>query len=127
MSFFFYLFFYCTNISIKIENLYIANTTIIINPEYEGLSNEALLTSSNWVHHVPYILPQGRTTWVNPSSKEEGGEEGGEEENEDEENEDGDGDSKDASEAAEPETGPAILSPLASDEGESFFSCLPFT
>jgi radial spoke head protein 4A len=34
------------------------NAAIIINTEYEGLTNENLLASSNWVHHTPYVLPQ---------------------------------------------------------------------
>jgi radial spoke head protein 4A len=34
------------------------NAAIIINTEYEGLTNENLLVSSNWVHHTPYVLPQ---------------------------------------------------------------------
>ncbi|KAJ3101498.1 Radial spoke head protein 4 A [Phlyctochytrium planicorne] len=91
------------------------NTTIIINPEYEGLPNDALLNPSNWVHHVPYILPQGRTTWENPSAgakQEEGGEEGEENEEENEEGEEGGEENAEV----EPETGPPILSSLASDE-----------
>lgn len=35
-----------------------ANATIIVNPDFEGLPNDALSQLSNWVHHVPYILPQ---------------------------------------------------------------------
>jgi radial spoke head protein 4A len=102
--------------------------TIIINPEFEGLPNEALTQLSNWVHHVPYILPQGRVTWENPikSYGNPNGENGGE--NEDGENEDEgsdsgnggsdeDGSSGNGSElSAEPESGPQILSPLSADD-----------
>lgn len=82
------------------------NPTIIINAEYEGLSNEQLLLTSNWVHHVPYILPQGRINWENPlvTKNEEEGE--GEEEEEEEVK-------------AEPETGPAMLSAINLDDGKN--------
>ena len=87
--------------------------TIIINPEYEGLSNEALLNLSNWVHHVPYILPQGRVTFENPiANAPKNGEDGEEEEGSDDE---GAGDGNE--EPVEPETGPAILTSLAADAG----------
>ncbi|KAJ3031980.1 UNVERIFIED_CONTAM: Radial spoke head protein 4 A [Siphonaria sp. JEL0065] len=92
--------------------------TIIINPEFEGLQNDSLLLLSNWVHHVPYILPQGRVTWENPFAslaKNSEDEEGGD----DEEKEDGDGggeEEENPAETAEPETGPPLLTPLASDE-----------
>ncbi|KAJ3298750.1 Radial spoke head protein 4 A [Borealophlyctis nickersoniae] len=91
------------------------NGNIIINPDYEGTPNEQLLNPGSWVHHVPYILPQGRTTWENPNARPSGeGEEGGEEEEGSdagsEAGEEGGG------ESAEPETGPPILSPLTGDE-----------
>ncbi|KAI8614407.1 radial spokehead-like protein-domain-containing protein [Chytriomyces sp. MP71] len=90
--------------------------TIIINPEFEGLQNDALLLTTNWVHHVPYVLPQGRTSWVNPyaSLKKSEDEEGGDEDEEKEEGE-GDGDENPA-DTAEPETGPPLLSPLVNDD-----------
>jgi len=60
----------------------------------------------NWVHHVPYVLPQGRTTWFdpNPAGEEEGGEGG-----------------DDLGLGlygvpAEPEIGPPLLSTIAEDE-----------
>jgi radial spoke head protein 4A len=77
------------------------NMPIIINPEYEGLSNEQLLNVANWVHHTPYILPQGRVTFEAPKLIKEKEEE----EEEEEEPE------------VEPEQGPAPLTPIASDEG----------
>ncbi|KAJ3170630.1 Radial spoke head protein 4 A [Geranomyces variabilis] len=90
---------------------------IIINPEYEPLPNDQLVDPANWVHHVPYVLPQGRVKWENPTPPKNGDDEDG---NDDEDRSDagseggegGDGEG----EPAEPETGPPILSPLAGDE-----------
>ncbi|KAJ3387046.1 Radial spoke head protein 4 A [Entophlyctis sp. JEL0112] len=95
--------------------------TIIINPEHEGLPNDALLSLSNWVHHVPYILPQGRTSWVNPYAslaKADGDDDGGGgSDNEDENDDENAGDKEDnPADSAEPETGPPLLTPLANDE-----------
>ncbi|KAJ3094292.1 Radial spoke head protein 4 A, partial [Physocladia obscura] len=96
---------------------------IIINPEYEGLPNDALLTLSNWVHHVPYILPQGRVTWENPFAAlakpdaEDG--DGGDDEDEKEDDNAGGGSGGDDGEdqqALEPETGPPLLTPLSSND-----------
>ncbi|RKO92975.1 radial spokehead-like protein, partial [Blyttiomyces helicus] len=95
------------------------NGSIIINPDYESRSNEQLLSPSNWAHHVPYIMPQGRTTWENPFSalRGEGGQDGGEEDEESEggseggDNEEGEGEG-----APVPETGPPILSALNGDD-----------
>ncbi|KAJ3270098.1 Radial spoke head protein 4 A [Terramyces sp. JEL0728] len=85
------------------------NPPIIINPEYEGLTNEQLTMSANWVHHVPYILPQGRCNWEAPKVlKEEV--EGEEKEEEEEEEQD------DEANAAEPESGPSLLGVLTSDD-----------
>jgi len=84
---------------------------IIINTEFEALSNDQLLDISNWVHHVPYILPQGRTSWENPFGSEE------EEENEDEgSDEEGGSDEENEGEKVEPETGPQLLTPISQDE-----------
>ena len=69
---------------------------------------------ANWVHHVQYILPQGRTVWENPNPKkeeEEGDGEGEEEEEEDEKN------GGEVEVEVEPENGPGILSPITADEG----------
>ncbi|KAJ3189489.1 Radial spoke head protein 4 A [Gaertneriomyces sp. JEL0708] len=86
---------------------------IVINPDYEGLSNDQLLDPANWVHHVPYLLPQGRVTWENPLANQ----------NDADEDEDGSDDGSEGSDAgaeeqeqAEPETGPEILSPITDDE-----------
>lgn len=60
---------------------------------------------SNWTHHIPYILPQGRTVWENPLVKPERDEE---EEHEEEEEED--------ENQIEPESGPTLLTPIQNDE-----------
>jgi radial spoke head protein 4A len=86
------------------------NMPIIINPEYEGLSNDQLLNVANWVHHTPYILPQGRVTWEAPKVIKEKTEEEKEEDEEEEAEEET---------APEPEAGPAPLNTIASDEGKS--------
>ncbi|KAI9351233.1 radial spokehead-like protein-domain-containing protein [Obelidium mucronatum] len=91
--------------------------TIIINPEFEGLPNDSLLMLSNWVHHVPYILPQGRVTWENPFASLAKNNEDGDEGGDDEEKEEGEGEEEEnPAETAEPETGPPLLTPLANDE-----------
>ena len=62
------------------------------------------MSPENWVHHVPYILPQGRTVWQNPFPKAEAGD------GEDQEDE-----AKDE-EPVEPETGKDILTMIAADD-----------
>lgn len=90
----------------------IASPPIVINPEFEGIPNDQLINVSNWVHHVPYVLPQGKVTWESPKvvKEEVAGEEGEEKEEEEE--------AEDESTPAEPETGPAPLTPISSDEGK---------
>ncbi|KAJ1566492.1 Radial spoke head protein 4 A [Cladochytrium tenue] len=90
--------------------------TIVVNSEFEGTSNTALLSAEGWVHHVPYILPQGRVTWENPSAGGGGGG-GGDGDDDGGEGSDGagEGDGEEA-EAPEPETGPPLLTPLSADE-----------
>ncbi|KAJ3222575.1 Radial spoke head protein 4 A [Clydaea vesicula] len=91
--------------------------TILINNEYEGATNENLLNTSNWVHHVPYILPQGRITWEDPFASLKNNEEGEEEDEEDNDNNDNNSnDGNGGSENTGPETGPTILSPINADE-----------
>ncbi|KAJ3195504.1 Radial spoke head protein 4 A [Irineochytrium annulatum] len=96
------------------------SSTIIINPEYEGLPNDALLNPTNWVHHVPYILPQGRVTWENPMSGATNGSDDGDN-NDDEGGSDNGSDDNGSNagsnaEPIEPETGPAILTSLSADD-----------
>jgi len=68
------------------------------------------LNTANWVHHVPYLLPQGRMTWENPFEAKESDEPKDEEDEEEKEEE------NDAINV-EPETGPAMLTAVNSDEG----------
>ncbi|XP_048840642.1 radial spoke head protein 6 homolog A [Brienomyrus brachyistius] len=73
------------------------------NPDFEGIPISELANSlSNWVHHIQYILPQGRCTWINLAEKPEEEEEP-EEEKEEEPDE------------PEPEVGPPLLTPLSED------------
>ncbi|KAJ3037548.1 Radial spoke head protein 4 A [Rhizophlyctis rosea] len=83
---------------------------IIINPDYESPTPDTLLSAANWVHHVPYVLPQGRVTWENPNPKERKEREEGDEEEEEPEEEEEEG------EAVEPETGPGLLRSVGEDE-----------
>jgi len=85
----------------------------MINQEFEGIPVRDLIEPSlaNWVHHVQYILPQGRCSWWNPVQKNED-----EFEDEDEEEE------REEPDEPEPETGPPLLTPLSEDaevEGSS--------
>ncbi|EDV20309.1 Radial spoke head protein 4-like protein A [Trichoplax sp. H2] len=81
--------------------------SFIVNLEFEGLSLKELLepSLSNWVHHVQYLLPQGRCTWFNPTEKPE---DDFEDEEDDEEREEPD--------EPEPETGPPLLTPISEDD-----------
>lgn len=87
-----------------------ARTTFVHNVEFEGIPVSDLCDSSLafWVHHNQYILPQGRTTWFNPSEKAFNEDEMEEEEDEEEEREEPDD--------IEPEEGPALLTPLSEDQ-----------
>ncbi|EGD80968.1 hypothetical protein PTSG_01550 [Salpingoeca rosetta] len=85
-----------------------ARDNFIVDEEFEGKSLAELLEAdlSGWVHHAPYILPQGRSKWVNPNLK-------GEEDELDEEDEDED---EEEEEEIEPEAGPPLLTPLQNDD-----------
>jgi len=77
------------------------------NEDFKGATLAELIDEefNGWVHHVQYILPQGRTKWWNPgenADKEE-------EENEDEE------EMKAETEEIEPEQGPPLLTPIGTD------------
>ncbi|XP_012888238.1 PREDICTED: radial spoke head protein 4 homolog A [Dipodomys ordii] len=77
------------------------------NPEFEGIQVVDLVESlSNWVHHVQYILPQGRCNWFNPTQKNE------EEEEEIEEEKEEKGEEPDY---IEQEVGPPLLTPISED------------
>ncbi|XP_063719619.1 radial spoke head protein 4 homolog A-like [Symsagittifera roscoffensis] len=79
----------------------------IENPEFEGVTARDLVdpSNANWVHHVQYLLPQGRCTWFNPAAQR--GEEEMDEEEDEEEREEPD--------EPEPESGPALLTPISED------------
>ncbi|RKO97157.1 hypothetical protein CXG81DRAFT_11583 [Caulochytrium protostelioides] len=86
-------------------------TKIIVNPEFETVDNDALGQLNKWVHHIPYILPQGRVTWANPAGDEAAAQRddaSGAEDREDEDEEGADGQN-------DPEQGPPILSPVTAD------------
>jgi len=80
--------------------------SVIINPEFEGISNDQLSNLGNWVHHAPYILPQGRVVYEAPKLIKEqrlGEEDEGDDEQEEES-------------TAEPERGPQTLSSISADQ-----------
>lgn len=79
------------------------------NVDFEGISLKELADSSmtNWVHHTPNILPQGRCSWFNPSEKVE----------EDFDEEDIEEEEEDESAEAKAEEGPKLLSSVAQDHG----------
>lgn len=83
---------------------------VIHDVEYEGMSIKDLADGNlqAWVHHSQAILPQGRTSWWNPTQPKETFHEGEEAEDEEEERTEPD--------EPEPETGPPLLTPLAEDE-----------
>ncbi|XP_076762249.1 radial spoke head protein 4a [Xylocopa sonorina] len=77
------------------------------NAHYDPLPVKELIdrSMSNWCHHAPYILKQGRVAWWNPKSEEE---EIGDEEELDEEEEE-------MKAGPEREVGPPLLTPLSED------------
>ena len=78
----------------------------IENPEFEGVNARDLIdpSNANWSHHVQYILPQGRCTWFNPAQR-------GDDELEEEEDEE----DREEPDEPEPESGPALLTPISED------------
>ncbi|XP_017890081.1 radial spoke head protein 6 homolog A [Ceratina calcarata] len=74
------------------------------NAHYDPLPIKNLIDPSmtNWCHHAPYLLKQGRIAWWNPKADEEELEE--EEEEEEEEGR-----------AVEKEVGPPLLTPISED------------
>ena len=88
-----------------------ARTAIVPDVEYEPIPVSDLCDPSLtfWVHHNVYILPQGRTSWVDPNASPGGGEGEAEEAEESE-------DEREEPEDEEPEEGPPLLTPLSEDE-----------
>ena len=95
----------------------LAHESYTVNLDFEGLSLRELTDSSMsfWVHHTQHILPQGRCTWFNPYEKPEDDFE--EEEFDEEEDEN-------AANISPPETGPQLLSSVASDVGKLLITYL---
>ncbi|XP_071868547.1 radial spoke head protein 4a [Bombus fervidus] len=79
------------------------------NVHYDPLPIKDLIdpSMSNWCHHAPYLLKQGRVVWWNPKAAQE--EEIGEEEDVDEEEE------EETRAGPEAEVGPPLLTPLSED------------
>ncbi|CAF4657953.1 unnamed protein product, partial [Rotaria socialis] len=77
------------------------------NEDFKGATLSELLDEelNGWVHHVQYILPQGRTKWWNPGENVDKEEEENEEEEE----------MKAETEEIEPEQGPPLLTPIGAD------------
>ena len=87
----------------------VARESYETNVDFEGLSLQELTDPlmHNWVHHVQYILPQGRCTWFNSFEKPE----------DDFEDEDLDDEDEEETDEATPETGPPLLATVAGDAG----------
>ncbi|KAF7384842.1 hypothetical protein HZH66_011928 [Vespula vulgaris] len=83
--------------------------TLTENVHYDPLPVKDLVdpSMSNWCHHTPYILKQGRTVWWDPREREEGT-------LREEEEEEGEEDETRAGDAVR-ETGPPLLTPLSED------------
>ena len=80
------------------------------NPEFDIEKIAEYGDIANWSHHIPYLLPQGRTVWWNPVQKADDEFEEAEEEEDDEE--------KEQPDEPEPEDGPPILTSAAEDASE---------
>lgn len=97
-----------------------------MNLEFEAQSPEELLQPSTWVHHQAFVLPQGRTSWINPASLQGSGANKNGDGGDDEGDNDGDNDGADKednedgasgdSAQQEPETGPVLLTSIEQDE-----------
>lgn len=92
--------------------------SIMLNPEFEWPTQDALLKIDNWVHHVPYLLPQGRAVFmpaVTPFDSSASSENN--EFDEDKE----DGRDENGASKEESENGPPLLSNLGDDSGSVCF------
>lgn len=83
-------------------------TAIVLNTEFEFPQHDTLLNLDSWVHHIPHLLPQGRTVWIDPKLAQRNEDEA-EADDQDEDKE------KEAEEAVEPEAGPELLTMLTED------------
>lgn len=82
-----------------------AGGQVVLNTEFEWPTHDTLLQMENWVHHIPYVLPQGRTSYANPFAKQKNADEDADDEEEDDAQNDG----------GEKESGPPMLTPIAED------------
>ncbi|KAL6108615.1 rsph4a [Pungitius sinensis] len=92
----------------------VAQDSIEVNPDFEGIPVSEMASLSTWVHHVQHILQQGRCTWVNLAGKT--GEDS---------NEEGEAEEKEDPDEPEPEVGPCLLDPLSKDS--EMFNIPPWT
>ncbi len=83
------------------------------NPEFEVGKVSEYADINNWCHYIPYLLPQGRTTWWNPLAKAD---------DELEADDDDDEEEKEQLDEPEPESGPPLLTSAAEDASE--WDCL---
>jgi radial spoke head protein 4A len=80
---------------------------IEVNKEFEvgKISEFADGSMNNWVHHVSYVLPQGRCKWFDPVQRAD----------DEFEEEDEDDEEKEQLDEPQPESGPQILTSVAED------------
>jgi radial spoke head protein 4A len=91
---------------------------VVLNSDFEWPGLETLMSPENWVHHMPFLLPQGRTVWANPfppTEQQEREPEEGDEEEGDQEEEGANNENSEENGEVEPETGPSILTPVSDD------------
>eukprot|EP00158_Paraphelidium_tribonemae_P005455 Partr_v1_DN27351_c1_g1_i2_m46283 putative Radial spoke len=81
-----------------------AGAPLVLNTDFEWPNEETLSSLENWTHHIPYILPQGRTVYVKPADVNGKKQTADDDDQEQEEEED-----------TAVETGPPLLSPLSED------------
>ncbi|XP_058806534.1 radial spoke head protein 6 homolog A [Phymastichus coffea] len=104
---------------------------VVINRHYEQPAIRDLIESSNWCHHSPCILAQGRVIWQDPGKA--GAEEGDEEDEGEDEAEEGDeaddsGNEKEEQNGSEKdkgiekEIGPPLLTPLSEDTTQDWLT-----
>ncbi|XP_062419271.1 radial spoke head protein 4 homolog A [Pungitius pungitius] len=92
----------------------VAQDSVEVNPDFEGIPVSEMTSLSTWVHVHQHVLQQGRCTWVNLARKT------GEDSNEEEEAEE-----KEEPDEPEPEVGPRLLDPLSKDS--EMFNIPPWT
>ena len=98
----------------EVEDGAAGRETFVENEEFVGLALADLVDPSlgAWVHHVQYILPQGRCSWWNPQEARRSGSRAGDDDDDDDGDAAGGGTEE---EAVEPERGPPLLTPISED------------